>query len=200
DPPVEYLTTDTYLSWAPGTSDYSAAGSSIYITAVNDNTTVTVYNSAGIQICQDTDVDRLETFFCYDPDFDNTGAHIVASDKVAIAWGEDPRRAPMGNPGLDMGYTCLPIPPEWHTVLLEVNKTAAPTSVCIGDTTTFTINITVPLSGSSYPVNNIDLIDTLPPGWVYVSASPAPDSIAGTIITWNNYNWNLNPGQTQTIT
>src|SRR5690606_18224256 len=127
--PVDYLTTDTFLSWAPGTRTYSAAGSSIYITAVNDNTQITVYNSAGVQICQDVDVDRLESFTCYDPDFDNTGAHIVASDKVAIAWGEDPRRAPTGDPGLDMGYTCLPIPPVWQDVILQVNKTAYPTAV-----------------------------------------------------------------------
>ncbi|MEM3595592.1 MAG: hypothetical protein QXL25_03265, partial [Candidatus Bathyarchaeia archaeon] len=149
-------------------------------------------------------LNRLQTIEVYDPDKDNTGMHIVSTDPVAIAWGESPRTAGTGTPFLDMGYTTLPLPTEWIDIALEVEKTANPTQVKINEETTFTIIIRVPATAGS-PVTNIDLVDKLPIGWEYVAGSgtPFPPSITGSLssgytLTWDG-NWNLNPGQSQTV-
>lgn len=125
--------------------------------------------------------------------------HIVSTNPIAIAWGEDANSAPTGDPGLDMGYTVLPLPIEWIDIALEVDKTANPNDIMIGQTSVFTIVIKVPVTAEA-PVTDIDLVDELPPGWNYVSASPTPDDVSGQTITWSTYDWDLNPGETQIIT
>ena len=130
--------------------------------------------------------------------------HIVSTAPVAIVWGQDPQIAGTGDPYLDMGYTTLPLPTEWIDVALDVEKSATPDRILVGQESTFPINIDVP-STAGAAVNDIDLVDKLPPGWQYVSALPAPDTITGDIgtglvLTWSSYDWDLNPGQTQTVT
>jgi len=205
--PANLLTTETFLGWAPGNQNKNADGSSVYITASVDNTLVTIYKYPDDGVADLTvTLNRLQTATYWDPDHDNTGMRIVASAPVAIAWGENPALAGTGATFLDMGYTVLPLSPEWVDIGLKVDKTANPDVVNVGDTTTFTIVISVPSSSWS-GVTNIDLVDTLPPGWEYVtgSGSPsAPNSITGSlstgyILTWDK-DWTLQPGQSVTVT
>jgi len=202
--PIEFLGTESYVSWAPGTSDLSANGSPVYVTALNDNTTVFVDFGPNDGIFDAIyTLSALQAVQVYDPDKDNTGMHIVSTDLVAIAWGESPDVAGAGTPYLDMGYTTLPMPVEWIDVALAIVKTADPTTVQIGDPVTLTLTIDSPVATAA----NVNVVDRLPVGWEYVSgfATPSePTSISGTLssgleLWWNN-DWTLQAGSLLTIT
>ena len=204
--PVNFLGTDNYVSWAPGTRNLSGNGSPVYVTALNDNTTVFVDYSPNDGVFDATyKLNRLQSIEIYDPDKDNTGMHIVSTATVAVAWGESPRTAGTGDPYLDMGYTTLPLPVEWIDVALEVNKTVNPTQVDVGGEVTFTITISVP-STAGAPATSVDLVDKLPPGWEYVTGSGNPSdptSITGDLssgykLTWDK-DWTINQGSSQTV-
>jgi len=206
--PVNFLGTDNYVSWAPGSSQATPTvnGSPVYVTALNDNTTVFVDYGPNDGIFDVTyKLNRLQVVQIYDPDKDNTGMHIVSTAPVAVAWGQSPDTAGTGNPYLDMGYTTLPLPIEWIEVALEVNKTVNPTQVNIGGEAEFTIVISVP-STAGAPATDVDLVDTLPPGWEYVTGSGNPSdptSITGNLssgykLTWDK-NWTINKGSSQTV-
>ncbi|MGB5924481.1 MAG: hypothetical protein WBH01_00040 [Dehalococcoidia bacterium] len=198
--PFDFLGTDNYLSWSPGTSDKSANGSPVYIMATTPGTTIYIDYGPNDGVWDQTlTPDWLQPLQVRDlVDNDNTGMHIVSTAPVAICWGESPNYAGAATPYLDMGYTALPLPVEWIDVALEVGKSASPTTVPIGEETTFTIVI----SASDSAVTDIDLVDTLPPGWTYVVGSTTkggasyddPDSItlspSGDILTWDD-DWDL---------
>ena len=198
--PFDFLGTDNYLSWSPGTSDLSANGSPVYIMATTPGTTIYIDYGPNDGVWDQTlTPDWLQPLQVRDlVDNDNTGMHIVSTAPVAICWGVGPNYAGQATPYLDMGYTALPLPVEWIDVALEVGKSASPTTVLIGEETTFTIVI----SASASAVTDIDLVDTLPPGWTYVVGSTTkggasyddPDSItlspSGDILTWDD-DWDL---------
>lgn len=209
--PVDFLGTDNYVSWAPcslNLASPSNVGSPVYLTAVYDDTSVYVDygpNDGTFDVTY-TDVDRFEVIKIYDPDKDNTGMHIVSTGKVAVAWGEDPDTAPTGNPGLDMGYTTLPLPIEWIDVALEVEKTADPTTILVGQNSTFTVQVSVPSSANASVVVTT-ITDQLPPYWEYVSSSLGiPSSqggglATGWLLTWTlSTPWTISPGNSQSFT
>ncbi len=204
--PTNFLGTDNYVSWAPGTSNLTANGSPVYITALNDNTTVFVDYGPNDGVFDATyKLSKLQAIQVYDPDKDNTGMHIISTDLVAVAWGESPDVAGTGTPYLDMGYTTLPLPETWIDVALRVDKSVSPAQVNVGQEATFTIVVNVPAGGGT--ASNVDLIDTLPPGWEYVAGSSNPNVdpvISGTLangfqLTWDK-NWTIAAGTQQTVT
>jgi len=219
--PTNFLGTDNYVSWAPGNRTMTGStvnGSPVYVTALTNNTTVFIdygipnpanpsLSSINNGIFEATYVlNRLQTIQIFDPDKDNTGMHIVSTAPVAVAWGESPDVAGTGDPYLDMGYTTLPLPIEWIDVALQVDKTANPTQVLVGQESVFTVTVSVPPSAGA-AATSVNMVDALPAGWQYVtgSGSPAdPTTITGTlaggyVLTWNT-NWTINPGASQTIT
>ncbi len=196
--PEQFLGTDNYISWAPGTRDKSANHSPVFITATTNRTTVYVYYAPDDGVPDQTfNLDRLQSIEVFDPDNDNSGMHVVSTAPVAMAWGQSPRVAGTGDPSLDMGYTTLPLPTEWIDISLDLEKTAEPTQIRVGGETTFTLNITVP-STAGAPVADLSIVDKLPPGWQYVPGSTKVDGIAfpdpapvtgnlnaGYTLTWN---------------
>ncbi|MCS6902830.1 MAG: hypothetical protein NZO41_00925 [Candidatus Bipolaricaulota bacterium] len=207
--PVNLLTTNNYISWAPGTSQAIPTdnGSPVYITALDNNTTVFIDYGPNDGVFDATyTLNKLDAIQVRDPDNDNSGMHIVSNKLIAIAWGESPNYAQAGTPYLDMGYTTLPLPPEWIDIALEVQKTATPEEVSIEEEVLFTIVISVP-STAGAPMTNVDLVDTLPPGWEYIPGSGTPSdptSITGNlssgyVLTWD-LNWTINPGSSQVVT
>ncbi len=205
--PTNFLGTDNYVSWAPGTSNLTSNGSPVYVTALNNNTTVFVdYGPNDGVFDVSYKLNRLQVVQVYDPDKDNTGMHIVSTAPVAVAWGESPDTAGAGNPFLDMGYTTLPLPIEWIDVALQVEKTANPTQVYAGQESQFTVVVSVPATAGA-PSVGTDLVDKMPPGWQYVAGSGNPSdpttitgSLAtGYVLTWDA-NWTINPGGSQTVT
>jgi len=205
--PINFLGTDNYVSWAPGTRNRSANGSPVFVTATQDSTTVFVdYGPSDGVFDVSYKINKLQAIKIYGRNNDNTGMHIVSTAPVAVAWGEDPDKAGSGDPYLDMGYTTLPLPIEWIEVALQVEKTANPTQIDVGQQSQFTVVISVP-STAGGPVTGIDLVDTLPPGWTYVAGSGNPSNptsitgglATGYVLTWDA-NWVINPGGSQTVT
>lgn len=207
--PINLLTTNNYISWAPGTAQTIPTdnGSPVYITALDNNTTVFIDYGPNDGIFDATyTLNKLDVIQVRDPDNDNSGMHIVSDKLIAIAWGESPNYAQAGTPYLDMGYTTLPLPTEWIDIALEVQKTVTPEDVQIEEEALFTIVISVP-STAGAPMTNVDLVDTLPPGWEYVAGSGNPSdptSITGNLssgytLTWD-LNWTINPGSSQVVT
>ena len=65
---------------------------------------------------------------------------------------------------------------------LVVEKTADKTAVLAGDVVTFTFSVT---NTGEVNVDNVQLVDTLSPGFIYQSAQPEPNVIDGNRYTWN---------------
>jgi uncharacterized repeat protein (TIGR01451 family) len=176
--PPDSLTDEYFISWAPGGWNQGGGGSPedssfspIYVTPIRDNTTVFVDYSPSDGMVDDTYVlDRIEMQKIYDDsDADNTGMHIWATGPIAVTWGEDPDTADAASPGLDAGYTILPLNKTWVDVVLDLEKTADPPIIAdaAGQTSVFTLVV----STGAYTVTDVVVTDTLPANWSYVSGS-----------------------------
>ena len=201
-----------YLGWAPGTSQAvpTSNGSPAYVTPVQDDTTVFAdFSPTDGTADVSFTLNRLQVQKIFDPDNENTGMHIWATGDIAVAWGEDPDAAATGNPYLDVGYSTLPLPADWLDVVLDIQKSADPTSLpqAPGQTATFTLTV----NSFDFPVNDVDVLDTLPPAWVYVAGSTTitlPDSstITGAAadpgVSGQDLTWDLNQDMaiTETLT
>jgi uncharacterized repeat protein (TIGR01451 family) len=174
--PAKYLTQDYYVSWAPGNSctppDSRGCinGSPVWVTPLADDTTFYADFSPldGVPD-QSFTLDSLEQRRIFDNfDNDNTGMHIWATEKFAVAWGEDPRTAGASIPYLDMGLATLPLQQTWLDPVLTIEATSEPTMLPpAGGTVTFT------LVAQSYdlPIEDVAITNTLPVSWTYVSSS-----------------------------
>lgn len=212
--PANALQDHYFLGWAPGSSETVPIvnGSPAYVTPVQDDTTVFVdYSPTDGTVDATFTLNRLQTQRVFDPDDENSGMHIFATGDIAVAWGEDPNVAATGTPYLDLGYSTLPFPPEWMDLVLGIEKTADPTSLpqAAGQTSTFTLVV----STFTFPVDDVDVFDTLPPGWVYVDDSTTitlpdnstitgnaadPTTIVGQVLTWD-LNQDMPIGETLTV-
>lgn len=175
--PAFALTDEYFLGWAPGSNEPTPTvnGSPVFITPVQDDTTVYVDYSPADGVVDATYVlDRLNVQKVFDPDFDNTGMHIVATGPLALAWGEDVDTADPGNPYLDLGYTVLPPYNNWMDEVLGLVKTVDPTALPMGPGNAVTVTLSVPTY--AFVVDNVVITDTLSPGWSYLADS--------TLITW----------------
>ena len=125
--PVELLTDESYLAWAPGSEPTGTGGdavnSGLFITPAQDAITVFIDTDGDGGADQTYNLDRLQTQYVFDPvDGDMSDAHIWATGPYAAAYGQNPDLAVTGNPAIDVGYTMLP---SLETVpVLEVEKTA----------------------------------------------------------------------------
>ena len=170
--PAYALEDHYFLGWAPRSSEPTPMvnGSPVYISPVQDDTDFFVdYSPTDGTVDLTFTLDRLETQLVFDPDNENTGMEIRATGQFVVAWGEDPNTASAGSPYLDLGYSTLPFPADWMDVVLDIEKTANPTSLplAVGQTSTFTIAV----DSFDFPVDNVDVFDTLAPGWDYVDDS-----------------------------
>ncbi len=194
--PAKYLARDYYASWSPGNSctppsnpncdgDQPAVnGSPVWVTPLADSTTFYVDFGPSDDIVDETfTLDVLEQRRIFDPDKDNTGMHIWATEQFAIAWGEDPSTAGSAVPYLDLGFSMLPPIQRWLEPVLTLDKIAVPTILPPeGGIVTFTLAV----QSHEPPLTNVDVSDTLPIHWTYV-----PDS---TYITYPDHSTgNLEP-------
>ncbi len=202
--PPHTLTKDYYLSWAPGgwtqgtSTPYQANYSPAFVTPIQNDTVIYVDNSPIDGVVDQTFVlDRIQMQRIYDThDTDNTGMHIWASAPIAIVWGEDPSTSSQASPGLDAGYTILPLNEQWVDQVITIDKTANPSTlpVAANQESEFTLVIQSYLYGFS----GAKVMDTLPSGWNYVNDSTVitlPDgstitpnpTIAGQLLTWDKF-------------
>jgi uncharacterized repeat protein (TIGR01451 family) len=201
--PISLLRDDYYISWAPGDNNTPPQnnGSPVFVTPVQDGTVVYVdYSpSDGIPNVIYT-LNRTDAQKIFDPDNDNTGMHIWATGPLAVVWGETGSpEAGINNPYMDIGYTSLPLPEEWIDIVLNVSKSANPSTIsgAAGQTSTFTL-----VTGTGdFTVDDVTVVDTLPANWAYVSGSTTitlPDGslitgatadpqVNGQNLTWNDF-------------
>ncbi|GAB4578212.1 MAG: hypothetical protein Fur0022_09460 [Anaerolineales bacterium] len=215
--PASALTSEYYVGWAPGTSDATPVNncSPVWITAQNDNTILQIdYGPTDGTFDFTTTVDQLDSLRVYDPDFDNSGMHIVSSAPIAVAWGEaDLNQAgsscAITSPNMDLGYTVLPQLQSFIDVVLNLEKTANPAIIsnAAGQTSEFTLVVNT----ENYAVDDVDVEDLLPANWAYVddstiitfpdnsslSGNSADPSISGQTLTWD---LNLDVAANETLT
>jgi len=200
--PVNFLTSDYYISWAPGSNNDPPTenGSPIHVTPRDDNTTFYVdYSPTDGTVDRTFTLNTLERGIVLDPDNDNTGMHIWTDNKPFTAvWGETPPYAGAADPYLDLGTTILPLYQGWLDPVLTIEKTANTSIIpATGGTVTFQLNVD---SYSFSPLGTVNVTDTLPPNWTYVSNSATlvyPDGSTVDLeptITGQELSWNL--GQT----
>ena len=211
--PVNVLENEYFLGWAPGTSEAAPSnnGSPVYVTPVNDGTEVYVdFSPTDGTIDATYTLDRFDSQKIFDPDNENTGMHIWATGPIAAAYGEDPDTATIYSPYLDLGYTTLPMNEDWLDLVLGIDKTADPSVIPqgAGQTSTFTLEVNT----YDYPVEDVDVVDTLPADWSYVldsttitlpdnsilTGASAEPSILGQELTWD-LNHDMSAYETLTI-
>ena len=213
--PTTTLTREYYISWAPGTTDLSDNGSPVFVTPIVDNTIIFVDYSPNDGVVDATyTLDRIQMQRIFDPDNDNTGMHIWATNPIVVVWGEDANPAGTENPYIDAGYSILPLNETWIDVVLTLDKSADPSviALAVGQTSTFTLVTKTQAVG----LQDVSILDTLPPGWGYVAGSSvitlpngtpisgasADPTIAGQNLTWSNFPvgpLDMNSNETLTI-
>lgn len=202
--PAYLLTRNYFVGWALGSSNSppTESGSPVFVTPVESNTRLYVDFSPVDGIVDRTyDLDRLDTVNITDPDFDNTGMHIWTEDlkEFAVAWGQHPDIAAAGVPYLDMGYTTLPLPPDWIDIVLSIDVINDPKIVAIEEGQIS--NTTLLIKAQAYPVDNVTAYAEVPKDWKYVPGSTVISFSNGTVLSGasaepaivaRNLSWNLN--------
>ncbi|MGD9101304.1 MAG: DUF11 domain-containing protein, partial [Anaerolineae bacterium] len=223
--PEGSLTAEAVVGWGPGTSDLSANGSPIWVTAA-DPTTVYVDFDADPTTGANTDplgnrydiaysLAAFESRRIYDTvnnDNDQTGAYLYTLNGVLItaAWGQDPATASPGNPYLDMGTTILPLPAvsarKDVTLFAELIQNGF---VEAGETLLYTITVA---NDGTVVLPEVVVSDTLPVAVDYVSNTmlyndtPLADDLVPPALTYfpldeGGYNFGtLDPGDMFTLT
>ncbi|MCX8206489.1 MAG: hypothetical protein N3G75_01475, partial [Methanothrix sp.] len=79
-------------------------------------------------------------------------------------------------------WTTETVEVTWIDCAIDIEKTADKTTVNPGDTITYTLTV---INTGSSTIDDVTVIDTLPPGTLYESANPAPSGVSGSVITWN---------------
>jgi LPXTG-site transpeptidase (sortase) family protein len=213
--PPDQLTQEYFISWAPGTTNLSANGSPVYVTPIEDNTTIYVdYSPTNGVVDATYTLNRIQLQRIFDPDNNNTGVHIWSTKPIAIVWGEDANAAAAGNPYIDAGYTILPLNVEWIDAVVTLDKTADPTVIPsgAGQISVFTLVI----NSDAFGIDDVTVLDVLPANWAYVAGSTtitlpgggtitganADPDITGQNVTWDNFPvdpLDMNPNQTLVI-
>jgi uncharacterized repeat protein (TIGR01451 family)/fimbrial isopeptide formation D2 family protein len=208
--PGYILRNEYYLGWAPGGSNYPAGQtqppytptvnySPAWITPRYDDTTVYVdANFDGI-----TDgtfvVNRLESLNVRASDFglgnDNSGMRIWATGPLAVAWGQDSNSGQANTPGMDMGYTILPLPMDWMDAALGVIKTVDNPTLPVATNQPVNFTLSIP---AWQAVSDLVVSDLLPPSWTYQPQSTTiTTNHNGVAESWTFANTvNVEPAQT----
>ena len=220
--PEDVLTEMVLGGWMPGSSDLTANGSPLWVTANADTTLYVDYDGDastgalvdpyGRRYDLNFSLGRLESLRLYDTvnaDNDQTGTRIYTLDgtDLAAAWGQDPATAGTGSPFLDMGTVLLPFPLPTVTkdvaITTDLNNNNAGDP---GDTLTWTITVT---NNELFSLGSPVVYDTVPANTTYVAGSTwvngvnVVDDTVGTPIPLDEGGYALPtilPGQTATVT
>ena len=179
--PAEYSRQSFYLGWAPGSLDGTASYSAAYIMALNANTTVNVdYDFDGV-VDNSFNLDFPQVARIVDPnDRTLSGAHIYASDTLAITYGEiSDVTTPRGTPALDLGYQVYPPSPELAGQVLSITKYAGGDTAVLNRPHYFALKV----NSHDYPVGSINITDHLPANWQYVTNSSRLSHSNGGVLT-----------------
>ncbi len=172
--PAFLLENEHFMGWAPGSYPVGTGGdadnSGVYLSPAQDNTRIFIdYNPSDANPFDVFyDLDRLDSQYVFDPnDGDMTEANIYATGPYVAAYGQNPG-APAATPAIDVGYTTIP-GSDFIDLVLRVNKSVDPGIIPTASPqqTTFTLEVET----GKYPVDDIEVIDLLPPDWEYVGGT-----------------------------
>ncbi len=184
--PESYLTTALLVSWAPGSSDLSANGSPIWVTAAaptrvyvdydGNRTTGAFTDPNGGKYDVAYDLVSLESKRIFNPSKNQTGMRIYTTSGVRITgvWGEDASVAGAGNPFLDMGTVIPPLLLPWGSKTFAKVGTGP---IVPGDTIRYSITIN---NDDLMPLTGVKVFDEVPAGTTYV---PNSTKVDGTPVT-----------------
>jgi hypothetical protein len=178
--PTTLLYKEHYLGSAPGGADGNDSG--VFLTVVQDNTTVFVDRNNDGTVDYTYNLDRLETQYITDTvDGDLSGARFWATGEYTMAYGQNPDTAPAQATSGDLGYVCIP-GEDFIDLVLKVRKNVNPPILAaqtIGEEMIFTLEI----SSFKYTVDGIEVTDTLSAGWEYVEGNTVITRPDGTDVT-----------------
>jgi uncharacterized repeat protein (TIGR01451 family) len=185
--PAASLTTEAQVGWAPGSSDYTTNGNPVWVTTIGNTTIYVIYPGTNNAQLTDPYGGKYSTNFTLtslqsQPIFvsgtnnSQTGLILYTLDNTlfSTAWGEDPAKAPSGNPGLDCGYAVLPFPVPRLTKIATIVTDVPPAGLSTGDTIQYTVTIN---NKGLLPLGNTVVIDTPTASLSYVSNSTTLDGV-----------------------
>ena len=198
--PKGSLTSEAVAGWAPGTSDYSANGSPVWVTPTANTRIYVDYHGDHAGPLTDPNGNKYDTNFdltifqaktIYVPNSnvngtnDQTGLRIYTIDGTLLSavWGEDPGVAGASNPYLDLGNPVLPFPVPKLTKSAVIVTDVPPAGLSIGDTLLYTVQVD---NKGLLPLGNTVVVDAPPATLSYITNSatyngtPIPDSTSGT--------------------
>src|SRR5690606_18968310 len=113
-------------------------------------------------------VNALRSLRIFDPDHDQTGIRITASNRFVAAYGQDTEVAEAAGAALDLGYEIMPQDERFLDTVLGVNLVADRSSVPpSGGAVVFTLH----LSATEGPITRVNAQHVLRAGWSYVAGS-----------------------------
>ena len=185
--PERLLTTRIVIGWAPGSSDGSANGSPIWITAPASTRIYIDYGNAIPGTLTDPNGDAYDVHFdvnafdeirVYDPDFDQTGlvGYTLDDTLLSAAWGQDPATATPFNPFLDLGTSIFPFTAlsvtKSASLVVDVNGNGL---VEPGDQLEYLISVA---DAGNLALLNVVVTDTVPTNTSYVVGSTTVDAVS----------------------
>lgn len=175
--PVNNLTSQVLIGWAPGNNRTPPAGqgnySPVYVTALT-NTVVTVHYADGTPDIT-VAIPALAEVPITSPTDDMTGAFLYTTDGTPFlaVWGEE-QSAPQAQPSIDAGSNIVPLSSLALQKSFHLRDSLDCTgSINTGDTVRFTLQY---FNNAAFGGNiNVILQDDLPPELTYVSGSSQLD-------------------------
>lgn len=163
-----YYVSDYFTAYAPGGLAH-LKDMQIYVTPNNDHTQIHAdYDRDGVW--DETIVlDRMQSHGFYNPAaMDMTGTHLSGNNTFTTVYGESIFADSGGTlAGYDWGYTLIPLDAANFDASLTVEKTADPADIPVGSTVKFTATVTA----GNWTVTDVNVTDTLPPGFTYIPGS-----------------------------
>lgn len=181
--PVENLTTQALIGWAPGNNNAPPDDdqSRVYVTAVSTTTLVVDYNNDG-----ETDARYLVTPLAEvditDPtDHDMTGAWLYVENGVPFmaVWGQD-ETAPPALPSIDVGTNIMPLP---AASIQQRANILSEGFVCGELVQPYTLEFELHAYNDSFSdFSEAIVADELPPEFSYVPGSAAMTTTLGSAL------------------
>ena len=179
------LTTETIVGWAPGSSDLTENGSSVYICPTQATRIYADFNGDGMGSLVDPrggrhdaayDVAAYASLAIVDPDKDQTAMRVYTLDDVlfAAAWGENSDYAGTSNPFMDVGGPILPGPILSIAKYSEVKEDLGAPGLSIGDVVEYHVRVD---NNGVRNLERVEVLDTFHPGLIYVANSTRVNGI-----------------------
>lgn len=206
--PIDNLTTQALMGWAPGNNNEPPDGdqSRVYVTAVNTTTVVVDYDNDG-QPDNQYSVAPLSEVDITDPDdHDLTGAYLYVENGVPFiaVWGQD-ESAPPALPSIDVGTNIVPLRAP---SIQQDSNILSEGYVCGTLIQPYTIEFQLYVYNDSVADSpEVIVADDLPPEFTYVLGSttvgdsPIPDDSRGSPFPLDGGGYNIGtvPGFDQTV-